>query len=236
MSTELREAYITKRQVHGHGHVILEKIMGDELDVVNNARVSFDGYSGELTERDKGLINFLMRERHSSPFESIVFRFDVRAPLFVIREWQRHRVGSFNEESARYSVIKEDYYVPEPDYIRSQHGKPGAYYFEPIEDRDLVGVVMTLIESSQKSSFNIYNSLLDQGVAKEVARTVLPVGMYSRMKWTVNLRSLLNFLSLRNHKHAQREIRDFAVAVEEMATEQIPYIMECWNKHGRVPI
>lgn len=222
--------------VHEHGHVVLEKMMGDELDIVNNARVSFDGESTELTDRDRGLINFLMKNRHSSPFEAIVFRFDVRAPLFGIREWQRHRIGSFNEESARYTEIKEDFYVPAPDYVRDQHGKPGAYFFKPIENVELVDETRYHIERAQREAFRTYHSLLEKGIAKEVARTVLPVGMYSRMKWTVNLRSLINFLSLRNHEHAQREIRDFAVAVEDLVTQEIPYIMECWNTHGRQPI
>lgn len=228
--------YIGKHDVHEYGHVILEKCLGDELDIVNNARVSFDGESGVLTDRDKGLLNFLMRERHSSPFEAVVFRFDVRAPLFVIREWQRHRIGSFNEESARYSVIKPDYYVHARDYVREQHGKPGAYYYETVEDDALAERTIALIDASQRASFDAYHSMLEEGIAKEVARTVLPVGMYSRMKWTVNLRSLLNFLSLRHHEHAQREIRDFAIAVEDLVTSQIPFVMASWNEHGRKPI
>lgn len=228
--------YIGKHEVHEFGHVILEKALGDALDIVNNARVSFDGESRELDDRDKGLINFLMRERHSSPFEAVVFRFDVRAPLFVIREWQRHRIGSFNEESARYSVIKQEFYVPAPDYVREQHGKPGAYYFEPIQDPQLVDETMYQLERVQREAFRVYNHLLEKGVAKEVARTCLPVGMYSRMKWTVNLRSLLNFLSLRNEAHAQREIRDFAIAVEDLVTQHLPFVMEKWVEHGRQPI
>ena len=248
MSNEMRNAiapdtlveepppYIGKIEVHEHGHVVLEKMMGGELDIVNNARVSFNSEADEMDERNRGLINFLMRERHSSPFEAVLFRFDVRAPLFVVREWQRHRISSYNEESARYSVINEDFYVPDKDYVRSQHGKPGAYYFEPIEDPEVVDEVRYHIERAQKEAFRTYKHLLDTGVAKEVARTVLPVGMYSRFKWTVNLRSLLNFLSLRNHKHAQQEIRDFAEAVEELVAEQLPFVMEKWNEHGRFSI
>jgi len=160
----------------------------------------------------------------------------VRAPLFVIREWQRHRLNSFNEESARYTVIEEDFYVPAPEAVREQHGKPGDYYFLPIEDPIVVEETRYHLERVQKECFRTYHYLLELGVAKEVARTCLPVGMYSRMKVTCNLRSLLNFLSLRNHKHAQQEIRDFAIALEELVTEQIPYIMEKWNEHGREPI
>jgi thymidylate synthase (FAD) len=231
-----KSPYIGRKEVHEHGHVVLEEMMGDELSIVNSARVSFNQESQTMDERNRGLINFLMRERHATPFERIVFTFDVRAPLFVVREWERHRLASYNEESARYSVIKEDFYVPRGEYVRSQHGKPGAYFFEAIEDPDLVLLTERLIENSQKLSFQTYHTLLEQGVAKEVARTVLPVGMYSRFKVTMNLRALLNFLSLRNHEHAQREIRDFAIAVEELVTEQLPFVMECWNTHGRNPI
>jgi len=230
------DPYISKLDVHDHGHVILEDMMGNELSIVNSARVSFNQESTELSERDKGLINFLMRERHSTPFERIVFSFDVRAPLFVVREWERHRLASYNEESARYSVIKEDFYVPRGDYIRTQHGKPGAYYFEPVEDRELVSDAEYHIERAQREAFRTYNYLLDKGIAKEVARTVLPVGMFSRFKVTMNLRALLNFLSLRNHEHAQREIRDYAIAVESLVTAEFPFVMEKWNEHGRVPI
>lgn len=235
-STTKFKPYISRKNIHEHGHVILEEMMGDELSIVNSARVSFNQQSQELTDRDKGLINFLMREHHSTPFERIVFTLDVRAPLFVTREWERHRLASYNEESARYSVIKEDFYVPRGDYIRSQHGKPGAYYFEPIDDPELVTEAEYHIERVQREAFRTYNYLLGKGIAKEVARTVLPVGMYSRFKVTMNLRALLNFLSLRNHPHAQLEIREFAQAVEDLVTEQIPHVMECWNIHGRCSI
>lgn len=228
--------YLGREDVHDHGCVVLEEMMGGELSIVNSARVSFNQKSIELTDRDRGLINFLMRERHSTPFESVVFSFTVHAPLFVIREWQRHRIGSFNEWSARYAEIDEQFYVPAGDYIREQHGKPGAYYFEPIQDVGLVDEAVYHIERAQREAFRTYHYLLEKGIAKEVARTVLPVGMYTKMKWTVNLRALINFLSLRNHEHAQKEIQDFAIAVEALVAEQIPFVMECWNEHGRFPI
>ena len=228
--------YISKKDLHDYGYVILEDMMGGELSIVNSARVSFNQESTELTDRDKGLINFLMRERHSTPFESIVFSFEVKAPLFVVREWQRHRLSSFNEWSARYSEIDEEYYVPEKAHIREQHGKPGAYYFESIKDMEVVDDAIYHIDRRQKEAFRTYNYLLNKGIAKEVARTVLPVGMYSKMKYGANLRSVLNFLSLRNHPHAQLEIREYAQALESLVTEQIPFVMERWNEHGRFPI
>lgn len=220
--------------VHNHGHVHLEDSMGSDLHIVNNARVSFDQESAEFTDKERGLLNFLMRERHGSPWESVLFRFDVKAPIFVIREWQRHRVGSFNEQSARYSVIPDHYYVPERDYVREQVGKPGSYSFETIGDDAVAESTIELIDRSQREAFAAYHQMLEQGVAKELARAVLPVGMFSRMKWTVNLRALFNFLSLRNDAHAQREIRDYAVAVEELAAQVVPVAFEVFEQNGRV--
>jgi thymidylate synthase (FAD) len=220
--------------VHNHGHVHLEDAMGTDLHIVNNARVSFDQESDEFTAKERGLLNFLMRERHGSPWEAVVFRFDVKAPIFVVREWQRHRMGSFNEQSARYSQVPDHYYVPETDYVREQVGKPGSYSFEPLGDEALRASTVELIDSTQRAAFDAYHQMLEQGVAKELARTVLPVGMFSRMKWTVNLRALFNFLSLRNDEHAQREIRDYAIAVEQLAKQVVPVAFEVFEENGRI--
>jgi thymidylate synthase (FAD) len=221
-------------RVHNHGHVHLEDSMGSDLHIVNNARVSFDQESTGFTDKERGLLNFLMRERHGSPWESVLFRFDVKCPLFVVREWQRHRVGSFNEQSARYSIIPQDYYVPEASLVREQKGKPGAYHFDAIDDPALVQQTIDTIDSVQRECFERYNEMVEAGVAKELARTVLPVGMFTRMKWTVNLRALFNFLSLRNHEHAQREIRDYAVAVEDLARQVCPVAFDVFEANGRV--
>lgn len=220
--------------VHNHGHVHLEDSMGSDLHIVNNARVSFDQESDEFTAKERGLLNFLMRERHGSPWESVIFRFDVKAPIFVVREWQRHRISSFNEQSARYSVIPDHFYVPERELVREQVGKPGNYSFEPITDAAIVDETLETLERVQRESFEAYHRLLELGVAKELARTVLPVGMFSRMKWTVNLRGLFNFLSLRNDEHAQREIRDYAEAVEQLAKSVVPVAFEVFEENGRV--
>lgn len=221
-------------QVHNHGHVHLEDSMGTDLHIVNNARVSFDQESTEFTAKERGLLNFLMRERHGSPWEAVVFRFDVKVPIFVMREWARHRISSTNEQSGRYSVMPDHYYVPEPEWVRQQVGKPGSYSFEPITDPTIVDSTIDLIETTQRNAFDAYHHMLDNGVAKELARAVLPVGMYSRMKWTVNLRALFNFLSLRNDTHAQREIRDYAIAVEELAKTVVPVAFEVFEENGRV--
>lgn len=216
------------------GHVALERTMGGDLEIVNNAKVSFDKHSDEIGEHEKGLINFLMRERHGSPFEAPVFRFNVRAPLFVIQEWLRHRISSFNQESGRYSVLKEEFYIPEISDMRVQVGRPGNYSFDPIEDLELAEKMIGMIVKQNESAFKTYHELMDLGLAKELARTVLPHGAYASFVWTVNLRSLLNFLSLRNHEHAQREIGYYAAAIEEMITTYLPVTMAAFEKNGRV--
>ena len=183
--------------------------MADDLSVVNGARVSFARHKDELDDSDQGLIRFLMRERHGTPFEHNAFRFHVRCPIFVAREWFRHRVGSFNEFSLRYARATDDFYVPEPEDVRSQVGKPGAYSFEPVSD-ELAETTREELRAVYEAAYRTYEQLVEQGVARELARSVLPVGAYTEFYWTVNARSLMNFLSLRNSETAQREIRRYA--------------------------
>jgi thymidylate synthase (FAD) len=207
-------------QVLDHGFVRLDDCMASDLSVANAARVSFAQRSEELSERDAGLIRFLMREKHASPFEHSVFRFHVKCPIFVAREWMRHR-NSYNEWSARYSQLEPEFYVPEPEDVRTQVGKPGAYSFEPVGDA-LAEETREAQRAAYAQAYRTYEELLDRGVAKEIARNVLPVGIYTMFYWTVNARSLMNFLSLRNAENAQREIRRYAEAVETFFAERMP--------------
>jgi thymidylate synthase (FAD) len=204
-----------------HGFVRLDGSMADDLSVVNAARVSFAQRSTQMDERDHGLIRFLMRERHGTPFEHNAFRFHVKLPIFVMREWARHRIGSFNEWSARYSQLEPEFYIPEPEDVRTQVGKPGAYSFDPV-DPELAEHTREAQRTVYEQAYAAYVDLLDQGVAKEVARNVLPVAIYTQFYWTVNARSLMNFLSLRNAVTAQREIRRYAAACEQLFGECMP--------------
>ncbi len=216
-----------------HGFVRLDDAMADDLSVVNGARVSFARHKTEMDDSDAGLIRFLMRERHGTPFEHNSFRFHIRAPIFVAREWFRHRVGSFNEFSMRYAKATDDFYVPEPDDVRSQVGKPGAYSFEPVE----AGVAETTREEMRavyEAAFSAYERLVERGVARELARSVLPVGAYTEFYWTVNARALMNFLSLRNSETAQREIRRYAEACEQFLAEKMPVTHAAFVANDRV--
>ena len=216
-----------------HGFVRLDDAMADDLSVVNSARVSFGRRVVDMTDGDAGLIRFLMRERHGTPFEHNAFRFHVRCPIFVAREWFRHRVGSFNEFSMRYAKATDDFYVPEPDDVRTQVGKPGAYSFEPVEP-ELAEAARDELRAVYEAAFETYERLVEQGVARELARAVLPVGAYTEFYWTVNARALMNFVSLRNAETAQREIRRYAEAAERFLAERMPVTHAAFVAAGRV--
>ena len=182
--------------------------MGTDLTVVNSARVSFAKRSEELNERDKRLINRMMRLSHGSPFESVVFQFRVRAPLHVVHQWERHRMASYNEESGRWVQMRGDFFVPDG---------PQAEIYKLHFDM----------------CYATYLWLIDHGETKERARLVLPLALYKEFIWTVNARSLLNFIGLRTDPEAQAEIRHYAEAIEEMLTGVVPTVIDSFNEHGR---
>jgi thymidylate synthase (FAD) len=214
-----------------HGFLALDAALASDLAVVNGARVSFNQESQEMEERDAGLIGFLMREKHGSPFEHGYFRFLVKAPLFVVREHHRHRAGhSYNEWSGRYSKMEPEFYVP--DFIRTQVGKPGAYSFEPVDDQTREAARVE-IESNALRAFQSYERLLERGVAKEVARAVLPLSTYTKYYWSCNPRSLMHFCSLRNHDAAQFEIRQYAAAAETFLEQLMPITHAAFVANGR---
>jgi len=219
--------------------VTLEEVMGDDLAIVNAARVSFvkrsswlDTKQRLLKEADAGLINYLMRERHGTPFEMVQFRFRVRTSIRVMREWQRHRIGGYNEVSTRYVEMKPEFFVPDLPAVRVQTGKPGHYVMETASS-DVADVVIAAMRRSHKEAWEHYQNLLSYGVAKELAAYVLPLGTYTEQIWSVNLRSAFNFLSLRNAATALREIRHAAVLVEQKIEEVVPYAYRAFNECGR---
>jgi thymidylate synthase (FAD) len=220
-------------RVLDHGFVRLDDVMASDLSVVNGARVSFARRKEEMDDADAGLIRFLMRDRHGTPFEHNAFRFHIRAPIFVAREWMRHRISSFNEFSLRYAKATDDFYVPEPEDVRSQVGKPGAYTFETVAP-ELAEETRDALREVYEHAYSTYERLVEAGVAREVARSVLPVGAYTEFYWTVNARSLMNFVSLRASETAQREIRRYAEAVERFLELHMPITYAAFVASGRV--
>jgi thymidylate synthase (FAD) len=215
-----------------HGFVRLDDAMADDLSVVNAARVSFARRREEVDDADAGLIRFLMRDRHGTPFEHNAFRFHVRCPIFVAREWFRHRIGSFNEFSMRYAKATDDFYVPAAEDVRSQVGKPGAYSFEQV-DPELAERTREELQAVYDTAYATYTRLVEDGVARELARTVLPVGAYTEFYWTVNARALMNFVSLRAADTAQREIRLYAEACERFLAERMPITYDAFVANDR---
>lgn len=222
-----------------HGFVALKDSCASDLDVVNAARVSFNkesywGDGSRLTDADTGVLNYMLKNKHGSPFEHTFFKFHVRAPIFVFREWHRHRIGiSINEESARYVPLEPDFYLPDDDHCRKQVGKPGHYTYEPMSHGESERLREDLAYS-YRIAYDVYSNLTRRGAAKEVARAALPVGIYSQMLWSCNARSLMAFLSLRNAPDAQREIHDYAEAMEAKFAVVMPATHAAFIANGRV--
>lgn len=218
--------------------------MGDDRAFVRAARVSVgrDILTAAPSTEDAGLINFLVKNRHGSPFEHAVMTWRIEAPIFVWREFMRHRIASYNEMSSRYTVLPAEFYVPAPDRPLVQVGKPGAYTFEP-GDGDQYRLMENRLKGSAYEDYLNYETMLNQGIAKEVARMVLPVNIYSVAYVTMNVRALTNFLSLRTKarnatfpSYPQREIEMVAEDMERHFWDHFPITHECWNVNGRVPL
>ena len=220
-----------KKDVLDHGFVRLVDSMGSDLSVVRSARVSYDAEwrAGEDAGKDAKLINYLWKHRHTSPFESVTFTFEVKAPIFILRQWHRHRTWSYNEISARYSELPEEYYIPEVPLITTQSKdnkqmRTTEIHSEAAQIRDMIGL-------SSKKSFEEYHKLIELGCPRELARSVLPVGTYSHMFATVNLANLFRFLDLRMHDHAQYEIRVYAEAMLELIEPIVPECVKAWKEN-----
>lgn len=221
-------------EVLNYGFVRLDECMADDLSVINSARVSFGKRQDEFdTETDAGLLNYLLKNRHGTPFEHNAFRFHIKAPIFIFREWQRHRIGSFNEMSARYMELPGEWHIPKLSEVRVRVGKPGHYTYE-LADAALAEDFTLDLDIDCERSYLQYKRYLDAGIAPEQAREFLHVNHYSEMYWTVNARSLMNFLSLRNAQTAQWEIQQYAKAVEWFFGLKMPITQGCFVRNGRV--
>lgn len=218
-----------------HGFIELWNIMGDDHSIAASARVSLSRELTSLTdrsekqaERDRGLINRLMKDHHTSPFESVVFQWRVRAPIFTARQWFRHRFSSFNEESGRYVELQDEFFVPAQ--LRVRVGKAMDYQYVDMDPKRNAAY-QARIEALYRDARALYEDMLQAGVAREHARMVLPVAQYTTFIWTVNALSLMNFLHLRNSSHAQTEIRVYAEAMEGIFAERLPWTHAAFRAH-----
>ncbi|MBI4424960.1 MAG: FAD-dependent thymidylate synthase [Elusimicrobia bacterium] len=209
------------------GFVRLVDLMGGDMGVVASARVSYgSGSKGE--EKDRKLIRYLLQHDHMTPFEHAVFQFHVSCPLFVMRQWIRHRMASYNETSARYTEIKDEFYVPEewraPDVKNKQSSAPS-----PQLDHERCTRVL---RESYGKAYAAYQELLKAGAARELARLVLPTSMYTQFYWTVNARSLMHFIGLRADANAQWEIQRYAEALADFFQRKMPWTYDAFLLHA----
>ncbi|MBI4371648.1 MAG: FAD-dependent thymidylate synthase [Elusimicrobia bacterium] len=209
------------------GFVRLVETMGGDQGVVDAARVSYGGTS-KGAEADRKLIGYLLSHSHMTPFEHAVFKFHVAAPIFVARQWFRHRFAAYNEVSFRYTEVKDDFYMPAVWRAQDRKNKQGSVAAPALDQAALHGLFKTQVEAAHAA----YKAMLGQGVAREMARMVLPVNLYTEFYWTVNARSLMNFVALRADVHAQWEIQRYGEAMARVFKERMPWTYEAFLRHG----
>ena len=211
------------------GFVRLVDSMGGDGAIVQAARVSYGKGTSKMSQ-DRGLIRYLMRHRHTTPFEMVEFKFHCKMPIFVARQWVRHRTANINEYSLRYSEARDEFYYPEPENIQFQSSlnKQGRSGEVPPE---LKQKVLDYFHENSERSFALYQELNKAGVARELARSLLPVNIYTEWYWKNDLHNLLHFIGLRSDSHAQYEIRVFSDAMAHYVKEKAPFAWEAYQDY-----
>ena len=212
------------------GFVRLVDYFGGDQRIVQSARVSY-GEGTKSVSQDGALIDYLLRHQHTSPFEQVVMTFHVKMPIFVARQWVRHRTGRMNEVSGRYSIMKEEFYVPEADKVSPQSKDNKQGRATEAFDSETANKIINQLEEGQKSAYENYSELLDSGLAREVARINLPLSLYTEFYWEMDLHNLFHFLKLRLDSHAQYEIRVYAEVMLEMCKKVAPMATESFINH-----
>lgn len=213
-----------------HGFVRLVDYLGGDARIVQSARVSY-GEGTKSYREDKGLIDYLLRNQHTSPFEQVSLTFHCKMPIFVARQWVRHRTAKLNEISGRYSVMKDEFYLPDPAKIsfQSTDNKQGRSETEVPEE--VKARVLELLREGQKESYAQYDELIEMGLARELARINLPLSLYTEWYWTMDLHNLFHFLALRLDPHAQYEIREYARVMLDLTRKVAPAACESFEEH-----
>jgi thymidylate synthase (FAD) len=217
-------------KVLDHGFVRLVDYMGNDSAIVQAARVSYGEGTKKLLE-DRGLIRYLMRHRHTTPFEMVEFKFHVKLPIFVARQWIRHRSANVNEYSGRYSVMKEEFYLPRPEDVQTQSDRNKQGRSDQEVPRELQQKFIDGLAKLQREAYGQYQEALDQEIARELARINLPLSLYTEWYWKIDLHNLFHFLRLRLDDHAQMEIRQYAVVMAEMVQTVCPLAYEAFTDY-----
>lgn len=210
------------------GFVRVIDIMGDDAAIVQAARVSY-GKGTKSVNEDRGLIRYLMRHKHTSPFEMVEFKFHVKLPIFIARQWIRHRTANVNEYSGRYSEMKDEFYMPARDQFRTQSNVNKQGRSEEILDENTIDLIIGDLNNNNQKAFNDYNKMLEMGLAREIARINLPLSSYTEWYWKIDLQNLFHFLRLRLDRHAQYEIRVYAEAIAEIVKQTVPIAWEAFE-------
>jgi thymidylate synthase (FAD) len=212
------------------GFVRLIDVMGDDAAIVQAARVSYGSGTKKVLE-DRGLIRYLLRHAHTTPFEMVEFKFHVKLPIFVARQWIRHRTANVNEYSGRYSEMKDEFYTPNPNDIRPQSVLNKQGRSEETLPDGIAEQAAIAFKAGQDEAYAQYQEFLEQGIAREIARINLPVSNYTEWYWKIDLHNLFHFLRLRIDSHAQYEIRVFAEAIAELVKPFVPHAWEAFEDY-----
>lgn len=212
------------------GFVRLVDYMGDDASIVQAARVSYGKGTKTVTE-DKGLLRYLMRHKHTSPFEMVEFKFHVKLPIFVARQWIRHRTANVNEYSGRYSEMKDEFYVPDLNQIRPQSALNKQGRADETLPAETAEQIIDSYKNIQKLLFDEYSGLLEKDLARELARINLPLSNYTEWYWKIDLHNLFHFLRLRLDTHAQYEIRIYAEAIADIIKQVVPLAYEAFSDY-----
>jgi thymidylate synthase (FAD) len=213
-----------------HGFVRLVDVMGDDSSIVQAARVSY-GSGTKTVREDRGLIRYLMRHWHTTPFEMVEFKFHIKLPIFIARQWIRHRTANVNEYSGRYSIMKDDFYVPDLEQIRPQSENNKQGRSEEAFEQDKAKQIQDSMSKVQKDLYGEYENLLEDNFARELARINLPLSNYTEWYWKIDLHNLFHFLRLRIDPHAQYEIRVFGEAMADIVKHIVPHAWEAFEDY-----
>lgn len=233
ISPELEKILYQRINVLDHGFIRVVDYMGNDSSIVQAARVSY-GAGTKKVQEDKGLINYLMRHHHTTPFEMCEIKLHVKLPIFVARHWLRHRTANVNEYSARYSVLSNEFYVPERDVLAEQSTSNKQGRSEQKMDAAKCDEILKIICDSGTKAYEKYEHMLnDLNLTRELARIILPVSFYSEMYWKIDLHNLMHFLCLRADSHAQYEIRCYANVIMDIVKKWVPYTYEAFVNYRK---
>jgi len=227
VGSEKLEKSLGMKTIHQLGFVKLLDVMGDDEEVENSARISY-GEGTRKVNQTRNLIRYLMRHKHTSPFEMCEVKFHLKLPIFVMRQLVRHRTANLNEYSGRYSVMSNEFYLPEGDYLAKQSTTNNQGRGEVLEQQGLLQFEFNRIYDGASMAYQV---LLEHDLSREVARALLPVANYTECIWKIDLHNFFHFVKLRSDSHAQREIRDYADAMYELVKPNFPLCCEAFEDY-----